>query len=447
MTQLGPKPTLAGNLLSSTLALSIPLILGAYWILYAAKPDAAVLILRPAVLGASVLLALLWYRAPATLAERRLAGLLSIFCGALIIPSLAATDPVRALADWLKLALLCLVCLLLCRALRNESNARIFGWSLVFCGALLSIFILLVYVKFMGFAIPTYKSAREFKGITEKAGIPLNAVPFSSVFAYAAGMCLLRGNKFLWLLGSALFFVSSVFTGSRAPLGALALSGLALFAFKAIRSRHLFIRLSAWTTITVFSVGVAALIWHLSFKQMSSITEGRWDLWSVACQKFIERPIFGYGFESWRDDLVSRLPGEYALTGAIAINIAGGYHNEYLAMLAEQGLIGFVPLIVFFGFLLRSCRRLAFANWNTWRRGSWALFACLFLLVRAGVEMPGLFGYGNEPADYLAYIFVAIVISRFSIEEDFLRARSRALNAPGVTPFGTLPRQTWAAQN
>jgi hypothetical protein len=51
----------------------------------------------------------------------------------------------------------------------------------------------------------------------------------------------------------------------------------------------------------------------------------------------------------------------------------------------------------------------------------WALFACLFLLLRANVEVPGLFGYAQDPADYLAYVFMAIVVSRFSTEEDCAR--------------------------
>ena len=44
--------------------------------------------------------------------------------------------------------------------------------------------------------------------------------------------------------------------------------------------------------------------------------------------------------ESWRDDLVSRLPGEYDLRSIWRKNLGGGYHNEYISVLAEEGLIG-----------------------------------------------------------------------------------------------------------
>jgi O-antigen ligase len=130
----------------------------------------------------------------------------------------------------------------------------------------------------------------------------------------------------------------------------------------------------------------------------------------------------GYGFDSWRDDLVSRLPGEYRLTSYDAINLAGGYHNEYLTLLAEQGLVGLFPVMAVFIFLLRCSWKLAFRPSATWRNGQWALFGCIFLLLRASVEAPGLFGYSQEPADYLAFIFLAIVASRFSVEEDYVKS-------------------------
>jgi hypothetical protein len=48
-------------------------------------------------------------------------------------------------------------------------------------------------------------------------------------------------------------------------------------------------------------------------------------------------------------------------------------------------------------------------------RGEYIAFTCLFLCVRALVEIPGLFGYGQDVTDYLAYVFVAVVASRMSL--------------------------------
>jgi O-antigen ligase len=418
------------SMLSACIAFFIPALLGLYWVIYSRAPDAAIALLRPSVFGATILLAVLWSRKPATQAEVSLAKVLLLLCAVLIVPCLTSTQPSRAFADWSKLTVLCILCLLWCRALRNQANAKMFGLSLIFAACTLAALTLATYVVYMGFVLPTYKSAREFKGITEKT-ISFNAVAFAAVLAYLSAMCLLRKNKFLLALGVVLFVVSTVFTGSRAPAAIVLLGGIITLATRTVRSPKLSIRFLSWLAIAAFVVAAVAAVTLLSSRQITKITEGRWDLWSVARQKILERPLLGYGYESWRDDLVSRLPGEYALTMGIAKNIAGGYHNEYLTMLAEQGLIGTLAVLYFFWFLLRSCWQLAYRSSNTWRHGPWALFACLVIMLRAGVEMPGLFGYSQEPVDYFAYLFAAIVISRFSVEEDYLRASSSAVKPVG----------------
>ena len=409
------------SLLSYSLGFLIPLVVGVYWLIYAVDNDLAIAILRPAVLGAAIVLGLVWSRLALTWAEMCLAGILGMICLVLLIPSLTATIPARALTDCVKLALLCALSLLVCRALRHEATARAFGQSLILGGIVGAGLIIYTYARLVGFAMPTYESVRVFKGVAIRADIPLNSVAFASVFSYICGMCLLRGNRLLWLLGIVLFPVASVLTGSRAPIALLLASGLSLLFVNGIVSRLLLARVLTWTVI----VGVAAVTIpasrSLTFKDMSIATEGRWDLWWIALQKFEERPLTGYGFDSWNDDIVSRLPGEYVIPSTVATNFAGGYHSEYLALLAEQGLIGFIPVMTLFAFLLRCSWLLALGRPAIFRNGQWALFGCLFLLLRAGIEAPGLFGYGSEPADYLAFFFLAIVVSRFSVEEDYLR--------------------------
>ena len=411
-------------LFSGFLAFLIPLIVGLYWPLYSASPDAAGLLLRPSILAASLLLALLWFNAPSSSAEVQAAGVLGLLLAGLLIPSLTAVDPARSLAVWAKLLLLCVISLLLSRGLRHDLTAKVFGVGLIVSALLVGLFTVCTYVRFMGLAIPTYKLTREFKGIAEKAGIPLNAVPFTSVFSFLAGMSLVSANRFLWLLGFGLFVVSSFLTGSRTPLALLLLSALMLVLFKGVQSRSLITRFFAYTAAAVVPLGLLLLSLQLPFKHMSLITEGRWDLWSVALRKFAEQPLLGSGYDSWHDDLASMLPGAYPLTSYMAKNIIGGYHNEYLSLLAEQGLVGFVPAMVLVSVLMYWCWKCAFRRWSSTNSSQWVLFTCIFLLLRAGLEIPGLFGDGSEPADFLAYIFVAIVVSRFSREEDFLNANT-----------------------
>jgi len=235
-------------------------------------------------------------------------------------------------------------------------------------------------------------------------------------------MCLVRSNQGLWFLGGLLFVISSFLTGSRAPVAIFLAAALALLVFNGLVSRNPAKKLLSWLAVFAFVAMIAVGTQVITFHEMSSATEGRWDFWSVAWQKFLERPLMGYGFDSWRDDLVSRLPGEYRLTSYDAINLAGGYHNEYLTLLAEQGIVGLIPVLALFVFLLNSSWKLAFRNYVTWRNTQWALFGCIFLLFRAALEAPGLFGYAQEPADYLAFLFLAIVVSRLSVEEDYWKS-------------------------
>ena len=426
-------------MLSRGLALIVPLLLGVYWFMYAEDTDLAIRVLRPAVFAAALLVALIWTKPALTQAELKLGRILVAMSVIQLVPTLAATSPTRALADWLKMVILCIVAVLLCRALRDEATARAFGKALIIASILGAGLTVYVYIKLLGFTLPTYQSTRVLKSVALlHSNVPLNAVAFSCVFAYICGMCLLPGNRALWWLGLTVFTVSSVLTGSRAPLAILAVSAFTLLLANGLVSRSPLKNFFTW--LAIFGM-IAALLWAtqvVTFKEMSGLTEGRWDLWSVAWQKFTERPLFGYGFDSWRDDLVSRLPGEYRLTSYDAINLAGGYHNEYLTLLAEQGLVGCFPVIALFLFLLRYSWRLAFRRAVTWRHGQWALFGCLFLLLRAAVEAPGLFGYGQEPADYLAFIFLAIVVSRFSVEEDFWKwaqSQPRAYAASTAAAF------------
>jgi O-antigen ligase len=174
----------------------------------------------------------------------------------------------------------------------------------------------------------------------------------------------------------------------------------------------------------------AAVVLLAPDQKLNAATEGRSHLWSVGIQKFGERPLFGFGYESWRDDLVSRLPGEYDLTFDLAKNLGGGYHNEYISVLAEEGLIGALAAGLIIWLLIRLSWLLAFRRWATMETRQWALFACVFLLLRANVEVPGLFGYAQDPADYLAYLFLAMVVSRFSAEEDYARFLKRHREVP-----------------
>lgn len=399
----------AKPMLSQLCACVPPLCLATYWFLYPSNPDLATLCFRPAILATCVTIWLLWFGLPVTCAEKKLAAILALLCTVLLALSLTAIDPPRAFREWLKLLIICTVPMLLCRGLRHARTARMLGFALIASSVLDGTLILATYIKYQGLVLPTYASTRAFKGELLKAGVPFNAIAFESLFAYISAMCLLPGTKLLWSLGLALLAISSALSGSRTPLAVFALSGLVLMVINSLRSRRLVAGAAGLILAATVLVGVSVTIATFTVEDLSQVTEGRWDLWSVALQKFSERPVLGYGYLSSQDD-TSFIPG--------------GYHNEYLTALAEQGMVGFAAVMILFWFLLRCGWRLAVRPSFTcsWENGQWALLGCIFLLLRAVVELPGLFGSAQGPADFLAYIFLAIIVSRLSREEEYVSA-------------------------
>ena len=420
-TRIAGAPKVSVFFVSGALAAAIPLILSLYWIAFWLAPESLGAPLRICVCGWSILLGLFWYRAALSHAEVLLFRVLAVSAIVWLIPALMATDRNHALAGWIKMLLLFVMCCFAARGLRHPATAHVFGVALVAGALILAAFVLFIYAHYVGFTLPTYKTVREFKGIIQLGGVPLNTIAFGLVFSYLMGVCLLRTTRRLLLIGFALVFIATFFTGSRTPLVVLAASLFVLFCINGLRSRMVAWRIGTALLVGITVIGLCIAVSNASDAELFHISEGRTHLWSAALQKFEERPLFGFGYESWRDDLVSRLPGEYDLTYALAKTLGGGYHNEYVSILAEEGLIGAFAAALLLWLLLRASWLLAFRRLATANTYQWILLTAIFLILRANVEVPGLFGYAQDPADYLAYLFVAIAVSRFSVEEDYAR--------------------------
>lgn len=416
----GPKFSLL--FISGALGAAIPLILSLYWIGFWLAPELMGASLRIGVGGCVVLLGLFWYRAPLSRSEVLLFRVLATAAVVWLIPALVATDRGHALGGWIKMLLLFAICCFAARGLRHPPTAYAFGVALVSGALMLGVFVVFVYARYAGFILPTYKAVREFKWVAQLNGVPLNTIAFGVVFSYLMGLCLLRTTIRILVIGFTLVVISTIFTGSRTPLVVLGASVFVLLSIMGLRSPSAKRRIGTALLVAATLAGLFGLVANASDAELSKITEGRTHLWSVAVQKFEERPLFGFGYESWRDDLVSRLPGEYDLTFDLAKSMGGGYHNQYLSVLAEEGLIGAFGATLLIWLVLRSSYLLAFRRWATTQTSLWPLLAAIFLLLRANVEVPGLFGYAQDPADYLAYVFIAVLISRFSMEEDYARA-------------------------
>lgn len=426
MTAASSKSSVA--IIAQLAAFTIPLLLGIYWAPIGIDEGVKAMLLRGALIALVSLLLLLTFRAPLTRAELTFAALFGGLAVLLIVPSLTATDSIRAMKDDFKLVLLFPLGLGMARALRNPRTAKAFGYAMLLGSAIAAALIVNVYVQHMGLTIPGYDSARRLKGLAMREGIALNPMGFTAFFMYIVGLCVVPPKKLIWGLGLFVFAASSCLTGSRAPVAIMLLSAVLAAISHLLRHRTLALRVSGWVAVLLLTAALVQCIAGMDAKKMSSVAEGRNDLWPIAWSKFLERPISGFGYESWRDDLLSRFAGEHMEAVAMEKNPEGGYHNQYLTLLAEQGLVVFIPVAIICWTLLRCCTWLATRTWIPFVNRHMIMLGCLFMLLRAGVEVPGLFGYANDPADYLAYCFLAVVVSQLSAHED--RRRIADLQIP-----------------
>ena len=417
--------------LGYALGIAIPIFIGFYWPLYWMFPHMTPLTFRPFVLVVALALALLHSGLSVSEAEVKLLKNLAVLCLIWLGTALFAYDVTRALIGWVKILALCVLAMCFSRAMRNAAIARVFGAALVASSLMIAVFIAATYVRFAGWTLPTYGASRQLKNVALSDGIQLNGIAFAALMTFVTGMCTWRKSRWNWVIGAAVLMVCSLLTGSRTPLAVLIVSALALAFVNGIRSRNLFSRYLALAAAAAVLIAAGVFLKAASFKKMSDLTEGRWDIWYVAVHKFVEHPLVGNGFESVNDDLYERMPGFYRLPRKRDDTFPGGYHNEYVGTLAEEGLIGFIPLVTLYGFLIRSSGQLAFRKWATWRNGQWALLGALFLLFRAADELPGLFGYANGLGDFQAYLFLALVVSRLSLEEDCARRVAKRISLDG----------------
>jgi O-antigen ligase len=404
---------------SRALAFMIPLLLALHWPVIALHRREALILaaLRLALLGASLALVLLWAGTGISRSELKWGCALAGFLLVYLVPALCGTNIGRGLQDWGRVATAMFVGFGAVRAFRHQPTAKAFGQSCIFASLLSSALVLFTYLHYMGLRVPTYESLRIFKeSVLQGSGVALNPLAGAAFLFYLLGMCVLPASWALRSIGGLVLVVVGGFTGSRAPIALLVVCGGMLLVIRGTRSRQLTYRVAAWTSLFLGTVSLGGVLACATPYKISDATEGRYDVWTVGWTKFAESPVVGYGPDSWRDDLFSRLPGYYKETAALRKLKAGGYHSEYVTLLAEGGSLCFISALILLAMLLRDSLRTAFHPQARYR-SEFIAFTCLFLCVRALIEIPGLFGYGQDVTDYLAYLFVAVVASRMSLLE------------------------------
>jgi O-antigen ligase len=400
-------------MLSCIVSFTIPMLLAIYWPLIGLHMTWVPGAIRGGLIASAGLLAILWWKAGTTRTERRWAGVLTAYLGLLLVNSVLASDIMRALQNSIRILFLLVFCLVLARAFRHPATRRAFGVGALVASLLLSIYILGCYVSFLGMAMPTYESTRIFKEAALRTmGVGLNPLGFSTAFFCLLAACTLRSS---WILNStlaAVICICSIFTGSRTPLALMVVSLFLVVMIELarrmpiFRSICLFILLPGLVAVCGYELrdGIDMHAWAVT-------TENRTDLWTVAWAKFTEKPLTGYGADSWADDLISRSPGLYQITKVLVQTHSGGYHNAYFTLLAEEGIFIFAFALYMLASALGMIGQLSGSNRQERTHRVMLLFTFLFLVLRGFIEVPGLFGYGQDPAEFASYALVAIMIS------------------------------------
>lgn len=163
----------------------------------------------------------------------------------------------------------------------------------------------------------------------------------------------------------------------------------------------------ALATIAAGAFATAATLAVMSqATDLNEVTTGRAQLWRAAIARFEARPVAGWGAGSWRTDLAQH--------GEAPQLTAGGYHNSYLALLAERGLLGFVPglvlLLVLFRWSLRASSAAPELDGHDARLARLAPVLIAVIALRSLGENAGLLGTAAGIVDFLAHAAAALVV-------------------------------------
>ncbi len=230
---------------------------------------------------------------------------------------------------------------------------------------------------------------------------PFNvATAFSIYLAFL--FCLLIGVFFerrkVVGLGKTLFFATLfiffiVFTYTRATWGAL-LVAISLILFLKKRYGYILLVLTGVFGIFAFIPTVSQRITELftPFSGTLVLIEhtslvARFRLWSVALAGFLQHPIFGIGL------------GGSALYEETMMGILSAPHNEYIRILLDMGMVGFVFFVGYMVTLLRYIWREYSSNRDDYTRmlgiSGLAAFVCFFVFAFWGnpLRMHGVAEY------------------------------------------------------
>lgn len=208
-------------------------------------------------------------------------------------------------------------------------------------------------------------------------------------------------TKIIYLLLALIFLTAVISTGSRTPL--LALITTAAWIALILKNKKSFI-------IITFSTLLLILIYIIYPEAITSRGFSyRPELWSLAIDKIMLKPMLGYGFDSSTKFYVASLDTAFSEP-----------HNIHLSILYFTGAIGFVLW----------CTMHAYALWICWRNKTDTLFiigsALLIYGIAAGMTEGG--GLLPRPKEHWFITWIPLAFISALLTNKTINAKTKALS-------------------
>ncbi len=268
------------------------------------------------------------------------------------------------------------------------------------------------FCQYLGFDIRAWQEAVMANRVIASLGQPNFLASFLLLSLGASFSFLVLSKAFYWrlLAAIAIFFQLLVvfLSGSRAAYLGLCLAGLvAVFIyFKKRRSRFLILASALVACLFIF-IFIPNLLMASRLGQVFDFSRGsvavRLQVYSVASQAILERPIFGYGLEQAGEKLLSYYQPDWALFSQVN-QYPDRAHNLFLDLLLNFGLSG----LIVYALLAFSLFYLYFFNKKEKKQPAWFLFLCLGLLA---YFISLLFNFSSLATAIYAWSLLAILFA------------------------------------
>lgn len=282
-----------------------------------------------------------------------------------------------------------------------------------------------VYIKLIpGYGF-NYDALRIIKGVAlTDHGVALNTVSYFAVIALLGVYMAYPLGRSRSIALFAIGFLGVFLLGSRAPIIALGIAWLVVHLLRGVWRTSPLLGLLVvpivaaagivgWMVLGDYAVEIRELFGPEVLREVSI---GRTDLWQAGLEMFAERPLFGWGPDSWKSVLLEFLPGaDDRIFRLLSELESGNFHNGLVLVAAERGSIGLIAalamqLYLFWCAVQVYTRRVLFEPQEQ-RAVELIPLIVLFMFMRGLAESSGLFGSANSEVDYLTYLMASYVVA------------------------------------